>query len=185
MDVRAVAAMLDRHQAADSRESAFVQQTRAMLLGTARPLARSQLDPGHLTASAFVLSPDGLQVLLIHHAKLGLWLQPGGHIDADDRDVFAAARRELAEEAGVVDVQVEPGFPDVLDVDVHDIPASPRKGEAAHRHFDVRALLRARSWALTAGSDALAARWVPLDQVEDAGTDDSVRRAIRKLLERR
>ena len=185
MDLPALVGLLDRHEPIDERERTYTLEIRDLLLGTAAPLLRTQLDPGHLTASAFVLSPDGDELLLIDHPSLGLWLQPGGHIEPGDADVFAAARREVAEETGLTGVALEPGFPDLLDVDVHDIPANPRKGEGAHRHFDVRVLLRASSRRFRAGAGVLDARWVPLPQVEDAGTDDSVRRAVRKLLERR
>jgi len=176
--------LLARHAPADAREAAYLERIRALLTDTRAPFSRSQLEPGHVTASAFVLDPSGRELLLIHHGKLGLWLQPGGHVDADDADILAAARREVAEEAGLTDLGTVPGAPILLDVDIHDIPANPRKGEGPHAHFDVRVLLQARTRDLDAGSDALDARWVPLEQVQDAGTDDSVRRAVRKLLAR-
>ena len=40
---------------------------------------------GHITASSWVLSPDGRRFLLVHHKKLGAWLQPGGHADGDKK----------------------------------------------------------------------------------------------------
>ena len=149
------------------------------LLGTVDPFGRDHFVPGHFTASAFVGSPDGASLLLILHAKLGLWLQPGGV------DVVAAARREVAEETGLSGDSVTTDGDGLLDVDIHGIPPNPRKGEPGHEHFDVRVLLRAQTLELAAGSDALAARWVRLEDVEDAGTDDSVLRAVRKLLARR
>jgi 8-oxo-dGTP pyrophosphatase MutT (NUDIX family) len=143
--------------------------------------SRTHFQPGHFTASAFVLSPDRESVLLILHGKLGLWLQPGGHIDPSDVDVVAAARREVIEETGI-EVQVAEGTgASLLDVDIHAIPANPRKSEPSHDHFDLRFTFVAPSLDFHAGSDALAARWVRLEAVVDAGTDDSVRRAIRKL----
>jgi len=42
-------------------------------------------------------------------------------------------------------------------------------------------LLRARTLDVTAATDALAARWVRLDEVEGVETDASVMRAVRKL----
>lgn len=50
------------------------------------------------TASAFVVNNE--QVLLIHHAKLDQWLQPGGHIEARETPDEAASR-EVKEETGV------------------------------------------------------------------------------------
>jgi 8-oxo-dGTP pyrophosphatase MutT (NUDIX family) len=177
------------HEPEDALESTHRDRMLALLdvAPDRDPFARGHFDPGHFTASAFVLSPDGRSLLLILHAKLALWLQPGGHIDPEDPDIFAAARRETAEETGLGDDAVEPTVArgTLLDLDIHRIPPNPRRGEPAHEHFDVRVLLRARTLDFAAGSDALDARWVRLEEVQDAGTDDSVRRAVRKLLGRR
>ena len=146
-----------------------------------KPFSRRQFQPGHFTASGFVLSVDGDQVLMILHSKLGRWLQPGGHVDSGDVDVLDAARREVAEETGLVRPEVMVGSPILLDVDVHRIPANPRRDEPAHEHFDLRVLFRARSMDVRAGSDAVDARWVRLDAVQNLETDESVLRAVRKI----
>lgn len=138
--------------------------------------SRSHFVPGHFTASSFVLAPDDA-LLLIYHSKLERWLQPGGHVDPTDIDLEAAARRELREEAGLVDVELLTPAP--FDLDVHTIPA--RKSEPEHAHFDVRFLFRAPSRDIQAGSDALDARWVPLHAVREVESDASVMRAVRKL----
>ncbi|HSC88630.1 MAG TPA: NUDIX hydrolase [Polyangiaceae bacterium] len=146
--------------------------------------ARHHFVPGHFTASAFVLSPDGAELLLIRHAKLGLWLQPGGHIEPDDADLTAAALRELREETSVVEATLlEPHF----DVDVHVIPAFGE--QPAHLHHDVRILLRASTREIAQGDDALDAAWFPLSLLATGsgplgaglGTDESVRRVARHL----
>ena len=174
-------ALLEGHLAEDPREESYVKRMKQLLAVGEDCFSRTHFQPGHFTASAFVLSPDRESVLLILHGKLGLWLQPGGHIDPSDVDVVAAARREVIEETGI-EVQVADGEgPSLLDVDIHAIPANPRKSEPSHEHFDLRFTFVAPSLDFHAGSDALAARWVRLEAVVDAGTDDSVRRAIRKL----
>jgi len=43
-------------------------------------------------------------VLLGLHAKAKLWLQMGGHIDADDAGIAGAALRESVEESGIPDL---------------------------------------------------------------------------------
>lgn len=138
--------------------------------------SRDHYEPGHLTASAFVLSPNGNALLLIHHAKLDRWLQPGGHVDLADESLLHAALREVREETGLdrVDVLRWP-----FDVDVHEIPA--RGAAPAHRHYDVRALLRSSTWDVQGASDALAARWFPWSELTEQLTDDSVLRAVRKI----
>ncbi|MCC6580340.1 MAG: NUDIX hydrolase [Phycisphaeraceae bacterium] len=141
------------------------------------PFARSHFTPGHFTASAFVLGPEG-RLLLIFHGKLHRWLQPGGHVDPDDMDVPAAARREVAEETGLNLSPTETAA--VFDLDIHPIPAM--RGEPAHEHFDVRFLFRTRETTIAAASDAKAARWYTPDEVTLELSDTSVMRAMRKII---
>lgn len=139
------------------------------------PFARDHWEPGHFTASAFILAPEGGALLLIFHEKLGRWLQPGGHFEPEDADLHAAVAREVAEETGLVELDALGLF----DLDVHYIPA--RRADPGHRHFDARVLLRARTREVRAATDALDARWVRFDEVASVGTDESVMRAVRKL----
>ena len=50
--------------------------------------------PAHLTGSCVVLDGSGERVLLTHHRKADAWFQFGGHLEADDASLWAAARRE-------------------------------------------------------------------------------------------
>ncbi len=141
------------------------------------PFSRGHFAPGHFTARSFVLSPDGQELLLIYHGKLHRWLQPGGHIDPEDVDVLTAARREVEEEVGIVDLSlVGTGL---FDVDIHQIP--PLRDEPAHEHFDLRFLFRATSADFTVGSDAKDGKWFAFDAISEAESDRSVMRAVEKL----
>lgn len=143
-------------------------------------LSRSHFEPGHFTASAFVLSPDGSRLLLISHPKLGRWLQPGGHIEPEDKDCEAAARREVREETGVGELAVLGSG--IFDVDVHEIPARPK--ESAHRHFDVRYAFIASTEQLAVSDEVdevKAARWVELNRVVELNPEESLVRCVRRL----
>jgi 8-oxo-dGTP pyrophosphatase MutT (NUDIX family) len=170
--------LLSALQPSDARERGHVEDCLALCEAAGDPFARDHWSPGHFTASAFVLSPSGDELLLIYHEKFRRWLQPGGHVEPGDANIVAAAQREVEEETGLR--RYTPEGTGLFDVDVHRIPA--RRADPEHRHFDARVCFRADSRELAAGSDALAARWVPLREVSALESDDSVMRAVQKLL---
>ncbi|MGC6489444.1 MAG: NUDIX hydrolase [Planctomycetota bacterium] len=140
--------------------------------------------PGHVTASAWILDPDGARALLTHHRKLDKWLQLGGHVDGDP-DVAAACLREAREESGMAEFEVLRWSRDELaplDLDVHTIPA--RGDEAAHLHWDVRFLLRAGAGQEPVVSDeSHDLAWVRRDALAAYTTEESVLRMDRKARE--
>jgi 8-oxo-dGTP pyrophosphatase MutT (NUDIX family) len=160
----------------DPREGRF-QERMLELLEQEAPTSRNHFVPGHLTASAFVLSPERDAVVLILHKKLGLWLQPGGHIEPGDPSLAAAARREVAEEVGLDLPPSAEGA--VFDLDIHAIPA--RKDEPQHEHFDVRFCFQSATRSIATNHEVADARWVPLARIDQLTTDESVLRAVRKL----
>jgi 8-oxo-dGTP pyrophosphatase MutT (NUDIX family) len=142
------------------------------VLGNDRPMwLRTEFDPGHFTASGFVVSPDGSSLLLIHHGKLDRWLQPGGHIEAEDTTVQAAARREVLEETGVGDLELL-GI-SLVRIDAHEIPQRGR--EPVHVHIDLGVGFRATSLEIGPLDEVIDARWVPFDALMHYDTDDALR----------
>jgi len=142
------------------------------------PTNRDRFDPGHFTASGFVVSPDGSSLLLIHHRRLDRWLQPGGHIDPEDPSPIVAAAREVEEETGVA---TEPIVAHLIDLDIHSIPA--RDPEPEHEHFDLRFAFRALEARLIADDEVNDAIWVPWADVETYNVDASVLRGTAALRE--
>lgn len=181
MERAQVEGLLARHNPQDDVEQAVLEQLRAALTASPAPFDKHSFAPGHVTCSAFAVSPDREHVLLIHHAAFGLWIQPGGHVDPADASPEAAARRELAEETALEDVRLL--FGGLLDVDVHEVPDGI-KGQPAHLHLDLRFAFLAATDQITAGSDAKAARWFPLDGLASVHTDNSVRLAVSRLRSR-
>ncbi|MBT8214049.1 MAG: NUDIX hydrolase [Acidimicrobiia bacterium] len=138
------------------------------------PLSRSTFNPGHFTASAFVLSPLRDSVLLVHHQKLSRWLQPGGHIDPEDADVISAARREVLEETGLTVATLSD---DVFDIDIHTYPPGR---EPEHAHFDIRFLFGADSLEVPGSDEIDDWRWVGFEEIESVDDDPSLTRPFEK-----
>ncbi len=138
------------------------------------PFDRKRYVPGHLTGSAFVLDAAGTRLVLVHHAKLDRWLQPGGHGEKGETDPLAVALREAREETGIAALPLSTS---PFDLDVHVIPA--RKDEPAHLHLDIRYLLKAPPGAEPrASAESRAVRWAKLSEV---GGDTGMLRALGKI----
>jgi 8-oxo-dGTP pyrophosphatase MutT (NUDIX family) len=156
---------------ADERAKSSTFQLIQLLQNSAAPFSRTTYDPGHVTASAVVLSPDGQSVLLVYHERLGRWLQPGGHIEADDRSVVAAARREVLEETGI---PVTVSNPPLVSVDVHQIP--PARGEPRHLHHDL--MFRFVLDTAVRPAEGTNAVWCSLAQLDRYGVDGALRSGL-------
>lgn len=135
-------------------------------------------EPGHLTASTLVLSADQSSVLLTLHARLGRWLQLGGHFEPGDRSVLGAALREAREESGIDGLAIDP-IP--VRLDVYALTCSLG---LPTRHLDVQFRAYAPAGAvptISAESDRLA--WHPVDALPEP-TDESVRLLVEAAITR-
>lgn len=177
MQIEALVESLAAHGRARPDQAPVVARMLGVLGQSGAPFSRSQLDPGHFTASGFVLSPERKRLLLVRHAKLGRWLQPGGHVEAADASLRATAEREVGEETGVLDLSDL--MDGIFDVDAHLIPATAREG--AHVHFDVRYAFRAGSDRLLASDEVGGARWVELAEVAALNPEESIVRPVERL----
>jgi 8-oxo-dGTP pyrophosphatase MutT (NUDIX family) len=133
--------------------------------------------PGHITGSAWIVNQDVSKILLVLHAKLGRWLQPGGHADGEE-NVLAVARREAEEETGLKKLHTL--SPAIFDLDIHPIPARPNF--PAHLHYDVRFLLQASEREkLVISEESTGLRWFSLKEIPGlTGNNKSIMRMLVK-----
>ena len=136
---------------------------------------------GHFTGSAWLVSADGQRALLMHHRKLGRWLQPGGHADGDS-DLAAVALKEAREESGLASLRLEDG--QIFDLDRHWIPE--RGSVPGHWHYDVRYVVRnVGSEVFVVNPESLALAWREVAAIaDDPVSDASLARMARRWLGR-
>ena len=138
-------------------------------------LHRSCLE-GHLTGSAMVVDPITGRFLFLLHAKVGRWLQPGGHADGD-ASLPGVALREATEETGIDGLRV--AVP-AIDIDVHLFEAP---GEMSHLHLDTRYLVVAPPGAVaTANHESRGLRWAGIDDLDDLDLDPGTHRLAHRAL---
>ncbi len=168
-------------------QAALVTQFEELAAEGEKSLTRSHLH-AHFTGSVLVANPSLDAVLLTHHAKLGLWLQLGGHADGDV-DLAAVALREGQEESGIKEIRFFPladifdsesATQTIFDLDIHKIPA--RQTEPEHRHYDVRYLALTESERpLTLTPESNELRWIPLSDAYGLTAEPSMHRQFDKL----
>jgi 8-oxo-dGTP pyrophosphatase MutT (NUDIX family) len=145
----------------DQREADSIAHFKRELARLTDPCSETA-DDVHVTASSIVIGVRG--IVLHRHKRLGLWLQPGGHIDANERPEDAALR-EAFEETGIATAHYF-GEPKIVHVDAHP-------GPRGHTHLDLRFLL----WAPDVepnppeGESQDVAWFSPSDAIRKAPTD--------------
>lgn len=127
---------------------------------------------GHITASGLVIK--GEKVLLIFHPYIKKWFQPGGHIDESETPVQAAIR-EVHEETGYV-CELDSDNQEPIDIDIHEIPANPKKDEGTHLHIDL--LYRLRVVRQERSTENINCKWFAFKDVESI----RIRRALESLV---
>lgn len=175
--------ILERYALAHPGESTLVKRMRDFVAAHEDCFERSCLE-GHVTGSAWIVSADHEKVLLTHHAKLGRWLQLGGHSDGDP-DPFRVALREAREESGLWEfLNLEPGgAPLPLDIDIHEIPS--RAAEPSHFHYDVRYLLvAAPGQRLVQSDESRGLRWIERSRLRELSRERSLLRLDEKASQR-
>lgn len=120
----------------------------------------------HLTASAWVVSPDRRYVLMAYHNLYDSWAWLGGHADGE-RDLMGVAAREAMEESGIrrlLPLMTEPISLEILTVAGHE-----KRGKyvSGHLHLNVTYLFEAdMAQPLRIKPDENAAvAWIPVEEI--------------------
>lgn len=139
----------------------------------------------HMTASAWVLSPDRRQVVMVYHNLYRSWSWTGGHADGD-RDLLAVARREVTEETGLARLELlQTG---IFSLECLTVEGHEKRGQyvPSHLHLNVTYLLRALDRELRQKPDENSGvAWFAPDEALAASTEPwMVERIYRKLARR-
>ena len=152
-------------------------------LGSGEDLYGRDNAAGHLTASAWVVSPDRTRVLMAYHNIYDSWSWLGGHADGD-RDLLAAAMREVREESGLTDLR--PVSPDIYSVEILTVDGHEKRGAyvSSHLHLNVTYLIEADPSAPVRRKpdENRAVAWFGLEEAVAASTEPWFRERIYKKL---
>jgi len=177
-------AQIQNYHPTDQHEAAMAMRLQQFLEANGprdpfvRELTGQVPEWGHVTGSAWIVTPDYTQCLMLHHAKLGKWVQPGGHCDGET-NVLEVAAREANEETGL---QVTALSQDIFDIDIHVIPEYWNTPQ--HLHFDVRYLFTANPrQPLISNHESRGVRWVTLEEAIQLSDEETVARMVRKTRE--
>lgn len=99
-------------------------------------------ETAHLTVSAWVVSPDRKQVLMIYHNLYNSWAWMGGHADGE-QDLLKVARKEVQEESGIENLTLL--SPNIFSIETLCVDGHEKKGKyvSSHLHLNVTYLFEA------------------------------------------
>lgn len=97
---------------------------------------------GHLTASAWVVTPDRKKVLMAYHKLYDSWAWLGGHADGD-WDLCRVAEKETREESGISRLRLVSEPP--ISLEILTVTGHEKKGKyvPSHLHLNLTYLFEA------------------------------------------
>lgn len=126
----------------------------------------------HLTASAWVVSPDRDKVLMAYHNLYNSWAWLGGHADGD-YDLLAVARREAEEETGITGLK--PLSDGIFSLEILTVDGHEKRGAyvPSHLHLNITFLFEADPAApLRCKADENSnVGWIPVRDIPQRSTE--------------
>ncbi len=164
------------------------EQDRELMLHFLRTNADAYLRSNtlaHMTASGWIISPDGRHVAMAYHNIYNSWSWTGGHADGE-HDLLAVAIREAQEETGIR--HLHPVVDGIFSLECLTVDGHEKRGVyvPSHLHLNVTYLLQAQEEALREKPDEnKAVGWFTPEEALRASTEPwMVERVYRKLTER-
>ncbi len=167
-------------------QEAADRDTILRLLRTQEDIFLRENPVAHMTASAWVTSPDRTKVLMAYHNLYHSWAWLGGHADGCE-DLLSVALKEVREESGILDVR--PVSERIFSLEVLTVDGHEKKGSyvASHLHLNVTYLLEAddRQEVRVKEDENSAVGWFSPEEAVEASTEPWFQERIyRKLNEK-
>lgn len=142
---------------------------------------------GHIVAGGFIYAKEENKFLVLYHNDLKMFLYPGGHIDSNDVNILTAAKREIAEETGLNDLEqliVSDNELIPIDIDTHKIGYNERLNLPEHYHFDFRYLFVVdKIQDIKTDEDEMSGyKWISLDELTNDPNYGRVATKIKRLI---
>ena len=134
----------------------------------------------HLTASAWVVSPDRTRVLMCFHKLYDSWSWLGGHVEEGEYDLSAAALREVREESGLTRLRL--ASRDIYSVEILAVAGHEKRGQyvSSHLHLNLTYLVEADpDEPLTVKADENSGlRWFTPEEAVERSSEPWLRRRV-------
>ena len=156
------------------------------LLGSGEDLSVRSALQAHLTASAWVVSPDRKRVLMAYHNLYNSWAWLGGHADGN-WDLAAVAEKEAREESSIGDLKlIHDG---IFSLEVLTVAGHEKKGSyvPSHLHLNLTYLFEGnpeQPLRIKADENSRVG-WIRADEIGEKSTEPwFIERIYKKLTEK-
>lgn len=139
----------------------------------------------HFASTAWVVNKQRTKVLMVYHNIYKSWAWSGGHADGQS-DLLAVARREIAEETGIEEMNLL--CDGIFAINALTVERHIKKGQyvSSHLHLDVEYLFEADdSLPLKIKEDENSAvGWINIEDINTAVTEEKMKPVYALLCEK-